>query len=165
MPRKDLQPLQIYRLLPRTNCRLCGSPTCYAFAFDLISRSKSLSDCPPLQQEEFAENLQALKEALGEGERISGTDHVLDRTRCTGCGDCVVVCDRALTTVTTGGRLSQRAAVPPALQVVDGYLSVINWSSCKRSVPGLDICNLCADKCPFAALDLVKAEEPEDEED
>lgn len=165
MPRKDLQPLQIYRLLPRTNCRLCGAATCYAFAFDLISRSRSLPDCPPLQQEEFAENLQALKEALGEGERIAGTDHVLDRGRCTGCGDCVAVCDRALTTITRGGQLSQRAAVPPALQVVDGRLNVINWSSCKRSVPGLDICNLCAEKCPFAALDLVKADEAEEEED
>jgi len=131
----------------------------------LIGRSKSLSDCPPLQHEEFAENLESLKEVLGEGERIAGTDHVLDRSRCTGCGDCVAVCSRALTTITTGGRLSQRAAVPPALQVIDGQLDVINWSSCKRSVPGLDICNLCAEKCPFAALDLVKTEEPEEEED
>jgi 4Fe-4S ferredoxin len=165
LPRKDLQPLQIYRMLPRTNCKLCGSPTCYAFAFDLISRSKSLSSCPLLLQEEFAENLQLLKEMLGEGEKIPGTDHVLDRNRCTGCGDCVAVCNRALTTVTAGGRLSQRASVAPVLQVVDGHLSVINWSSCKRSVPGLDICNLCAEKCPFSALDLVKAEEVEEDED
>jgi ferredoxin len=165
VPRKDLQPLQIYRLLPGTSCRLCGSPTCYAFAFDLISRSKSLSDCPPLLEEEFAENLQILKDLLGEGERIPGTDHVLDRGQCTGCGDCVAVCNRALTTITAGGRLSQRATVPPPLQVIDGRLNVINWSSCKRSEAGLDICNLCAEKCPFAALDLVKAEEAEEEED
>lgn len=165
MPRKDLQPLQIYRMLPRTNCKLCGSPTCYAFAFDLIGRSKNLSSCPPLLQEEFAENYHMLKDMLGEGEKIPGTDHVLDRNRCTGCGDCVAVCNRALTTITAGGRLSQRAPVPPPLQVVDGYLGVIKWSSCKRSVQGLDICNLCAEKCPFSALDLVKAEEAEEEED
>lgn len=165
MPRKDLQPLQIYRLLPRTNCRLCGSPTCYAFAFDLISRSKSLSSCPPLFEEENAESLQSLKDLLGEGERIPGTDHVLDRSQCTGCGDCVAVCNRALTTVTMGGQLRQRPSLPPALQIVDGRLSVINWSSCKRSEAGLDICNLCAEKCPFSAIDLVKAEEEEEEED
>ncbi len=57
MPRKDLQPLQIQRMLPRTNCKQCGSATCYAFAFDLISRSKRLEDCPFLLTEEFAESL------------------------------------------------------------------------------------------------------------
>jgi len=64
-----------------------------------------------------------------------------------------------------GGQLRQRPSLPPALQVVDGRLSVINWSSCKRSEAGLDICNLCAEKCPFSAIDLVKAEEEEEEED
>ena len=113
MPRKDLQPLQIQRTLPRTNCKQCGSATCYAFAFDLISRSKRPEDCPPLRTEEFAESLRILKELFGEGERIKGTDHVLDKTRCTGCGDCVTVCNRALMTITKGGRYAQRAPVPP----------------------------------------------------
>lgn len=106
-----------------------------------------------------------LKELFGEGQRIEGTDHVIDRSRCTGCGDCVVVCNRALTTVTSGGRLSQRDPVPPALKVIDGNLQVIDWSSCKRSIPGLDICSVCAEKCPFSALDLVKSDEDGDEED
>ena len=164
MPRKDLQPLQMYRLLPRTNCKLCGCPTCYAFAFNLISRSKRLEECPELLKEEVRGHYSALRTMLGEGERIEGSDHVLDRSRCTGCGDCVAVCDRALTTITRSGRLVQRPPVPPALKVIDGRLNVVEWSSCKRSVPGLDICNLCAEKCPFSALDLVKPEE-QDEED
>ena len=162
MPRKDLQPLQIQRMLPRTNCKQCGSATCYAFAFDLISRSKRPEDCPPLLTEEFAESLRILKELFGQGERIKGTDHVLDRTRCTGCGDCVTVCNRALMTITKGGRYSQRAPVPPPMKIIDGNLSVVEWKSCKRATPGLDICNLCAEKCPFSAIDLVKAEEEED---
>jgi 4Fe-4S ferredoxin len=162
--RKVLQPLQIYRMLPRTNCKLCGCLTCYAFAFDLIARAKQPGDCPELLKEEFSDSYRALREMLGEGERIEGTDHVLDRSKCTGCGDCVAVCNRALTTITRAGRLTQREPVPPPLKVMDGSLQVIEWSSCKRSVAGLDICNLCADKCPFSALDLVKAEE-EGEED
>ena len=165
MPKKDIQPLQIYRLLPRTNCKLCGSPTCYAFAFDLISRNKKPTDCPLLLKEEFRDSYNMLKEMLGEGERIKGTDHVIDRSRCTGCGDCVAVCNRALTTITSGGRLSQRAPVPPVIKVIDGNLNVVEWASCKRAVPGLDICNLCPEKCPFSALDLVKSEKTEDEED
>jgi ferredoxin len=55
--------------------------------------------------------------------------------------------------------------VPPALKVIDGNMQVIDWSSCKRSVPGLDICSLCAEKCPFSALDLVKSDKDGDEED
>lgn len=163
MLKKDLQPLQFYRLLPRTNCKLCGCPTCYAFAFDLIGRSKRPDDCPDLLKEDFADSYRMLKELLGEGERIEGTDHVLDRSRCIGCGDCIAVCNRALTTVTRGGRLTERDPVSPALQVIDGSLQVVNYSSCKRSTPGLDICNLCADKCPFGALELVMSEN--DEED
>lgn len=165
MPKKDLQPLQIYRLLPRTNCKLCGCPTCYAFAFDLISRDKRPADCPDLLKEEFSDSYRMLNEILGEGERIEGTDHVLDRSKCTGCGDCVTTCNRALTTVTVTGRISQRDQVPAALQVIDGSLQVINWDSCKRSEKGLDLCNICADRCLFSALDLVKAEEDESDED
>ena len=45
------------------------------------------------------------------------------------------------------------------MKIIDGNLSVIEWKSCKRATVGLDICNLCAEKCPFSALDLVKAEE------
>jgi ferredoxin len=151
-------------MLPRTNCKQCGSAACYAFAFDLISHSKRPDDCPPLLTEEFADSYRILKELLGAGERIKGTDHVLDKTRCTGCGDCVTICNRALTTITKGGRYAQRAPVPPPMKIIDGNLSVIQWSSCKRATHGLDICNLCAEKCPFSAIDLVKAEEEPDGE-
>ncbi len=164
MSRKEVQPLHIYRFLPRTNCKLCGCPTCYSFAFDLISRDRTLNDCPPLQEPEQADALKTLKGFLGEGERIPGTDHVIDRTRCTGCGDCVLACGRALTTVTIGGRLSKRETVPEVLQVINGSLHVINAPSCKRSDKSLDLCGVCADRCPFEALDLVKAE-PRDDDD
>ncbi|MEK7847387.1 MAG: (Fe-S)-binding protein, partial [Chloroflexota bacterium] len=61
MPRRDrLQPLQIYRLLPRTNCKQCGLLNCYAFAFALVSREKSVADCPPLQAPEQASAYETL---------------------------------------------------------------------------------------------------------
>lgn len=45
--------LDIYKLLPRTNCRQCGSPTCMAFAAALRSDSAKLSLCPYLSGKDY----------------------------------------------------------------------------------------------------------------
>jgi ArsR family metal-binding transcriptional regulator len=42
-------PLTIYKLLPRTNCRDCGQPSCMAFAVLAASGAKGAGDCPPLK--------------------------------------------------------------------------------------------------------------------
>lgn len=38
--------LQIFKLLPKTNCGECGVPTCMAFAMKLASKNAELSACP-----------------------------------------------------------------------------------------------------------------------
>lgn len=38
--------LQIYKLLPQTNCRECGLPTCLAFAMKLAAKQADLAACP-----------------------------------------------------------------------------------------------------------------------
>jgi acetyl-CoA decarbonylase/synthase complex subunit gamma len=38
--------LQIQKLLPRTNCKECGSNTCLAFAMQLAAKKVNLSQCP-----------------------------------------------------------------------------------------------------------------------
>ena len=38
--------LQIYKLLPQTNCKECGFPTCLAFAMKLAAKQAELSACP-----------------------------------------------------------------------------------------------------------------------
>lgn len=38
--------LQIYKLLPQTNCRDCGMPTCLAFAMKLAAKQAELAACP-----------------------------------------------------------------------------------------------------------------------
>ncbi len=42
----SLTGLQIFKLLPNTNCRKCGSPTCLAFAMKLAAGKESLDKCP-----------------------------------------------------------------------------------------------------------------------
>jgi acetyl-CoA decarbonylase/synthase complex subunit gamma len=41
-------PLEVYRLLPQTNCRECGYDTCMSFAAHIIDRTAKPHDCPPL---------------------------------------------------------------------------------------------------------------------
>lgn len=43
--------LDIYALLPQTNCKQCGEATCLAFAVGLVMGKRTPADCPPLQNE------------------------------------------------------------------------------------------------------------------
>ncbi len=47
--------LQIYKLLPGTNCRECGFPTCLAFAMKLAAKQVELADCPYVTDEAKAQ--------------------------------------------------------------------------------------------------------------
>jgi ArsR family metal-binding transcriptional regulator len=40
--------LDIWELLPRTNCKQCGEATCMAFAVGLLQQKRALVECPPL---------------------------------------------------------------------------------------------------------------------
>ena len=46
--RKVPRPLDVYELLPRTNCRACGEATCMAFVFGLLEARRLSAECPPL---------------------------------------------------------------------------------------------------------------------
>ena len=70
-----LSGLDIYKLLPKTNCKKCGSPTCLAFAMKLAMKKASLDECPDIT----AEAKKALEESsrppialikLGSGDNI-----------------------------------------------------------------------------------------------
>ena len=41
-----LSGIQIYKMLPQTNCKECGFPTCLAFAMKLAAKQVELSGCP-----------------------------------------------------------------------------------------------------------------------
>lgn len=46
-----LSGLDIYKLLPRTNCKQCGFATCLAFAMALAQKKVALDKCPHVTQE------------------------------------------------------------------------------------------------------------------
>jgi acetyl-CoA decarbonylase/synthase, CODH/ACS complex subunit gamma len=47
--------IQIYKLLPQTNCKECGFPTCLAFAMKLAAKQIELSACPYVTPEAKAQ--------------------------------------------------------------------------------------------------------------
>jgi acetyl-CoA decarbonylase/synthase complex subunit gamma len=49
-----LSGMQIYQLLPRTNCKECSFPTCLAFAMKLAAKQAELSACPYVSDESRA---------------------------------------------------------------------------------------------------------------
>lgn len=54
--------LEIYKLLPKTNCRECGQPTCMMFASLATEGIKGCKDCPPISEG----NSRKLREYLGQ---------------------------------------------------------------------------------------------------
>lgn len=64
-PKSMLGPLDIYRLLPQSNCKRCGEATCMAFAVALLQGRRTLQECPPLHEPARAEAHRRLAELLG----------------------------------------------------------------------------------------------------
>jgi ArsR family metal-binding transcriptional regulator len=72
--REDIEPryekrtganlMQIYRLLPRTNCGRCGCATCMAFAAELREGKTELARCTELEQPGHADSRRALSAML-----------------------------------------------------------------------------------------------------
>jgi len=57
--------LDIWELLPRTNCKECGEASCLAFAVAVLQHNRLLSECAPLQSDSsFADRKATLETML-----------------------------------------------------------------------------------------------------
>ena len=81
-----LSGIQIYKLLPQTNCKDCGFPTCLAFAMKLAAKQADLDKCPHVSdeaREQLAESaappVRLVTLSAGEREVKSGNEIVLFR--------------------------------------------------------------------------------------
>ena len=61
---KELSPIDIYKLLPKTNCKECGQDNCMAFATKIVNREVSIDQCPPLLKKENEKAYAKLKDLL-----------------------------------------------------------------------------------------------------
>ena len=60
----ELKALDIFKLLPGTNCKKCGEPTCLAFAVRLVGQEIEIAKCIPLFSEEYHKKSKVLSELL-----------------------------------------------------------------------------------------------------
>ncbi len=58
---REISPIDVYKLLPRTNCQECRESNCMAFATRLVNGELVLTDCPPL----FTDKYEAARNDLG----------------------------------------------------------------------------------------------------
>jgi acetyl-CoA decarbonylase/synthase complex subunit gamma len=61
---KELSPIDVYKLLPKTNCKECGEENCMAFATKIVNREVQLDQCAPLLKKENEKAYNQLKEML-----------------------------------------------------------------------------------------------------
>ncbi|MBU0675830.1 MAG: DUF3786 domain-containing protein [Proteobacteria bacterium] len=50
MPKSTCTPIEVYKILPQTNCGRCLLPSCLAFAAAIVAGTKKLKECPGLDQ-------------------------------------------------------------------------------------------------------------------
>lgn len=58
---REISPIDVYKLLPKTNCQECHESNCMAFATRLVNGELSLGDCPPLFTTGYQNSLQDLE--------------------------------------------------------------------------------------------------------
>ena len=53
--RQRLKPMDVYKLLPATNCKVCGQPTCFTFALKVTAGEVEIEQCAPLFTDAYRE--------------------------------------------------------------------------------------------------------------
>jgi acetyl-CoA decarbonylase/synthase complex subunit gamma len=104
VPAKELSPIEVYKILPRTNCKECGETNCMAFAAKLVNREATLQECPPLLDPKYTEAfnklwallkpaVRAVEVGVGEGKVTLGGEYVLYRHEFTYCNPTTIAVD------------------------------------------------------------------------
>ena len=149
-----LNPMELYNLLPKTNCRMCEPKTCMAFATQLALGNVQPDDCPPLLEPKFEKNIEKIRELVAPLQSTAETGVKLDELKCTGCGNCVVVCpvDAAVEPETEHGKAAKSTST--VFRVENGISKIINLEKCRRFPPDRMNCRVCEQYCCTDAIEI-----------
>lgn len=150
--------IQIFKLLPKTNCKECGVPTCLAFAMNLASAKAELDSCPYVSEEARAQLAEASAPpirpvSIGKGvrKRIAGGETVLYRHEKTFFNPTLFA--GIITSDTSAADLEAKLKVWNAIQYERVGLNLRPELAALKDVNG--------DKGAFAALAKIIAEKSE----
>lgn len=152
-----ISPMDIYKLLPKENCKECGYSTCMAFAVKMLEKKAYLADCTPLKKPKYIQNAIKLKGIAGEILNASETKLVINEELCNGCGNCVISCppNVSVSLDASGGKGPKSEEV--IMKIKDGKVVVVNLKMCRRFEGDTDSrpCNICVESCPKAAIEFL----------
>lgn len=72
-------PIDLYKMLPKTNCGDCGQPSCLALATQVVGHGHELRDCPHLEEAILQETEQALERQRKKGVYVKKDSHKIAR--------------------------------------------------------------------------------------
>ena len=50
---KEISPIDVYKLLPKTNCGECHEANCMTFATRVVNGELMIDDCPPITDKKY----------------------------------------------------------------------------------------------------------------
>ncbi|MEM3697750.1 MAG: (Fe-S)-binding protein [Candidatus Bathyarchaeia archaeon] len=62
--KQKLNPIEIYKHLPKTNCKECGEQGCFPFAVKLANGEKTLQECTQIQQPQYSADEEKLEKMI-----------------------------------------------------------------------------------------------------
>jgi len=154
--------VQIFKLLPKTNCKKCGFPTCLAFAMKLAQGGADISACPDVSEEAKSTLGEASAPpirsfALGTGDKAvkMGAETVMFRHEKKFVNPCAIAVnikdtDESLATVAEAVANSEIDRVGQKLRVDAISIECASGDSAKYEAA----VKLIAEKAPDAALIL-----------
>jgi 4Fe-4S ferredoxin len=151
-------PMEIFKLLPKTNCKICGEETCMSFAFKVINREKKLEECKPLfEEDKYNKQLEELINILKPLEKATETGLIVEGDLCTGCANCVVLCPVHAAEDPYGMGSGKGPTIDnPILIVENGVVKIVNMRLCRRYGENRILCVACRENCPTDAIRFLE---------